>query len=278
MVNSDNFLFPHLRKKNEYDSVHQGTSWLKAFSLAVLLMVFVGITTVIPSSITIFFVFMVSISLFCLIKPKAFVYISLGYLCFRYMFTPSINRGNYGLFLDFLHFGYQDAPLIKYADEWVGIMAAILVLKLIGIDKRKSYVTSKTKIISVISLFGLFSLISALVNLVGPITTIYFLEVFLRPVLVFLVIVLIDWDEKSLNDLFCFTFMLSFPFQIGVSAIQNMHEIVRGNIFWIDNFIGTFVYPMCQVACCLIAFGITLLGGQWLVFQRISRSWFLETK
>lgn len=240
--------------------------WLKQGLLALGLMGFVCLLAALPQGFAIFVFLMCLLSSLAFIKPKYFLYISVAYLCFRYLFTPSLMGYQAGS-LDFLRVGSQNAPLIKYADEWVGVMSGILVFKLYIVEWKRNWLISQSKIVFLASLFIAFSILSGIINLVDVLSIVYFIQIFLRPVFPFLLIMLLNWEEKELENLFIFILIIIMPYQIFFSCLQNIRPLMEGNIFWRDDFTGTFVLPYCQVVACLIAFGFMLYVGRFLIVR-----------
>lgn len=243
------------------------SEWLRAFLLGLTGAGVVGLLALFPSNLFIFFAVALVFTVFSFMNRIFFIYGSMTILTFRYLFTISLSYTHNIYFnLNFLRVASDDFPIIKYADEVVGIIAAILIIDELLVRRKRIHFFGKRGNYYG-SIFLIITILSSIVNLVNPIQTIYFIQMFLRPILLFGIICSIPFTSEKLDRLFKYVFCLAFAFQLIFSVLQNLARIKEGSFLWGDLFIGTFMLPLSPISAGLLAFAFFIFLGLFIVNQ-----------
>lgn len=162
-------------------------------------------------------------------------------------------------------FANHDAAVIKYADELAFILCMQQLLVKTNVFTRLPPLFRSIRIGRYILLFGAVVLFSALLNSVPFTNILYFFTNWFRPFLLLAVMTLLSWTERQIAMFLGLLITLAFAFQWGGSLAVNWQRALTGEFFWIDDFTGTFMFPLCEWAAFLLAIALFVFLSEFFV-------------
>lgn len=234
----------------------------------------IGIIFTLPQNF-ISFGIVCALSIYFITKPIKVLYISTAILSMRYFFVnmhPALEENRiFGPMVGIdiyapWRFRETNDIFIQYSDEFVFVFLLLSII--VGKLRKKNISTSNLNEEKVlfwsISGFIFLTLISSMINQVSMFQTFFFLQLFLRPVLFIILVLMIRWDSKTLINFSIFIFSIIFFMQIIPTFIENMPSIFIGQIFFIDLFMGTFAYGLNPITVQLLFYSFCIILVNYL--------------
>lgn len=183
----------------------------------------------------------------------------------RFFMVPDLTI--YSMSVGF-RFADQESALLKYADELAYILCLQQLLVRTKFLTRYPTLLSSMKTGKYVRIFFLVGVASAILNLVPPLNILYFSTNWFRAFLILAYLFVLPWTEKQVMHFFGVLLTLAFLFQWGGSLAVNWSSMLGGEWFWIDNFTGTFMFPLCEWAAFLLAISIFMFLAEFFVTRK----------
>jgi hypothetical protein len=183
----------------------------------------------------------------------------------RFFMVPDLTI--YSMSIGF-RFADQESALLKYADELAYILCLQQFLVRTKVFTRVPVLLSSMKTGKYVRILFLVGLFSAVMNLVPPTNILYFSTNWFRAFLIFAYIFILPWNEKQVLRFIGFLLTLAFVFQWGGALAVNWSSLLEGEWFWIDNFTGTFMFPLCEWAAFLLAISLFMFLAELFVTRK----------
>jgi len=239
---------------------------LKNFKTHLIILILLGLSLTLPQNIFVFGGVCIFLIFFTINEPIKVLYVSIGIISFRYLFVDlgTMLMTDFTIFAPY-RFRDQDSLFIKNYHNFIFIYLFI-ALFIQNFRFRKFHVDNSVsnKIFFLISVFTFWTLVSSLFNSISLEVTLLFYQLFLRPVLLLLLIMKINWEEEEIRKFVIFLFIIIFPLQIIPSFIENIPNMTRGYVFFVDQFTGTFAYNFNYLTVMFLSFGVSFLFVEYL--------------
>jgi hypothetical protein len=230
---------------------------IKALKIPLLCLISIGVIYLIPQNAVTFGLICLIIVLFTADKPKLALYISIAIITFKYYFAYT-NVIGVDFYIPFWKFVNPESFFVKNSHNFVFVYLVIVILK--NVKNCPEYVRGIIKSFFVLIIILLIVIIiSALLNLVSPIIVILFIVQLIRPILFFILVIIIPWNKNDLFKFFVFVFTLIFPVQIILSLIDNWQIVLGGHVLLGDLFAGSFTFPFNPVTVQVLFYSFCII-------------------
>jgi hypothetical protein len=233
----------------------------KALQKPVIFLIGIGLLYLLPQN-EIFLAIMSGLLLFyCYNNPIRTLYVSTALISCRYFF---VNNGamigsDFEIFAPW-RFLQEKALLMQSSDKIVFFLLLINIL-LINFKNKDNlnFRRFNYSLTILICIFVFITIMSMIANSISLFNTLFFIQMFTKPVLFLILILQMNWKKKEIFDFFKFVFAIILLMQIIPTFVENTPQIVRGYIFFVDQFTGTFTYggnysttQFLIYACCIL--------------------------
>ena len=165
-------------------------------------------------------------------------------------------------------FAIQSHPVLKYADEVALILCFQTILFKTAFFLKAPRYFKSLRIGRFVKIYVAVVLLSALVNAVSVSNVAYYFPNWLRAFIVLGYMFIIPWSEVQIKRLAQFLITLAFAFQLVGSTVVNWPRLLSGRFSWIDDFTGTFMFPLCEWAAFLLGISIFMFLGEYFASKR----------
>jgi hypothetical protein len=226
-----------------------------------------------PQNIALFGAVCFALIIWHMQEPVKVLYISTSILSMRYFF---VNMGTMkgSDFTIFAPWRFRDIAdtFFQYSGPFVFVFLLITIFNLLRNPSKRQRKLNVSATAGNLTLWGILififiSAVSALANHVSLFTTLFFIQIFLRPILFLALIVLADWTKEKLLNYFKFVFSIIFLMQIIPTFVENIPNILRGYVFFLDQFTGTFAYHFNPLTVQVLLYSFCIL---WMNYLQVS--------
>jgi hypothetical protein len=165
-------------------------------------------------------------------------------------------------------FANSGSPLVKFADELVLVLVVQHIVLKTHLFTKTPILLRQLRLGRYVGYVFAVAVLSAIVNIVPLDNILYFSANWLRPYIVLACILVVPWTRQQIRFLCGYTITLAFVFQLAGSVAVNLPHIQAGEWFWIDDFTGTFMFPLCEWAAFLLAVALIVFLAEFTVRRR----------
>ena len=236
-------------------------------------LIIIGLIYTLPQNMVSFMIVCFALILTTTDKPKTVLYVATSIISFRYYFVNTTNIEGSLFFVNFWKHMPISAVYIQNAHNFIFVYLFIAILrqltKIINIPKEFK------NVLLLSSFIFLIILTSGMLNNVGYFKMLLFVMQFFRPILFFLLIIVIEWEEGELKKYFGFVVLIIFPMQILLTYLDFWQLVVQGNILLGDLFTGSFCFPFNYLSVQVMFYSVFLLFPEYIISRKTKYLYFL---
>lgn len=226
-------------------------------------LIVIGLIFLLPQNMALFLSICFVLLLLTIDKPKLVLVISISIISFRYYFSNTTNIEGSMFFVNFWKHLPLSSLFVQNSHNFVFVYILLTILKqLTKIDK----IPREFKNILFICLFILLLIfVSGLLNNVGYFKILLFIMQFFRPLLFFLLIIVIEWTDDDLKEFYKYVLLIIFPMQIVLTFIDYWQLVVQGKILLGDLFTGSFCFPFNYLSVQVMFYAALIIFAEYII-------------